>query len=200
MLAIPSPTPAIGGCNLIRAYHVSHPSRHEFTNFNNLKKFLEEKATALIKGGRQYVSVLNFTEDDLLKLERSGLRRELPGFKVLLDEEDKTAIIKLMLGTPHEVAIWMFGEMFVRKRVSLGLPDNMFVPEGAGRCHLSHDLSTEPDASYKPQERKGPDRFPSFIVEVGVLQSLVQLRQDARLWLEKTNGDTLFYSFSQQRL
>ncbi|KAK9357344.1 hypothetical protein V1504DRAFT_73224 [Lipomyces starkeyi] len=192
MLATPSPTPSDEGfCNLIRAYHVSHPSRHEFTNFDNLKDFLEERAAALINGnGQQYLAILNFTDDDLLKLESSGVRRELPGFRVLLDEENKMTIVKLMPGIPHEVATWIFGEIFLEERARLGLPRNIFVPTGSGRYHFSNELSMEPDASYTPQTRKGPDHFPSFIVEVGVSQSLLQLRQDARLWLEKTKGET----------
>ncbi|KAK9318728.1 hypothetical protein V1517DRAFT_334791 [Lipomyces orientalis] len=191
MLATPSPTPSDEGCNLIRAYHVSHPSRHEFTNFDNLKDFLEEKAAALInRSGPQYVAIVNFTEDDLLKLESSGLRRELPGFRVLLDEENSITILKLLPGIPHEVAKVIFEEIFHGERARLGLPRNIFVPTGSGRYHFSNELSKEPDASYIPQTRQGPDHFPSFIVEVGVSQSLLQLRQDARLWLEKTNGET----------
>ncbi|KAK9238723.1 hypothetical protein V1525DRAFT_425242 [Lipomyces kononenkoae] len=180
MLATPSPPPSDEGYNLMRACHVSHPSRHEFTNLDNLKNFLEEKATSLINGGPQYTAILNFIEDDLLKLKSSGLRRELPGFRVLLDEEDKTTIIKLMPGT----------QMFVGERARLGLPRNIFVPAGAGRCHCSNELSKEPDASHKPQSRNGPDSFPSFVMEVGVSQSLLQLCQDARLWLRNTKGDT----------
>ncbi|KAK9357853.1 hypothetical protein V1504DRAFT_494242 [Lipomyces starkeyi] len=153
-------------CNLIRAY-VSHPSRHVFTHFDNLKGFLEERAAALINGnGPQYVAILNFIEDDLLKLESSGLRREFPGFRVLLDEEIKMTIIKLMPGIPHEVATWIFGEIFLEERARLGLSRNIFVPTGSGRYHFSNELS--------------PDHLPSFIVEVGVSQSLLQLRQDAQ--------------------
>ncbi|KAK9370150.1 hypothetical protein V1509DRAFT_652014 [Lipomyces kononenkoae] len=182
MLATPSPTPLVEGWNLIRNYHVSHSSRHEFTDFDNLKYFLEKKAAALINGsGPQYLAILDFTEYDLQKLESSGSRRELPGFKALLDKENKTAIIKLMPGAPHEVATGIIGEIFLGDRARLGLPRNIFVPTLSTRYHLSNELSKEPDASYKPQSRKGPDRFPSFVVEVGVFQSLLQLRQDARL-------------------
>ncbi|KAK9327627.1 hypothetical protein V1520DRAFT_348326, partial [Lipomyces starkeyi] len=109
---------------------------------------------------------------------------------VLLDEENKTTIIKLMPGIPYEVATWIFGEIFLGERARLGLPRNIFIPTGSGRYHFSNELSKDPDASYAPHTRKGPDHFPSFIVEVGVSQSLLQLRQDARLWLEKTNGET----------
>ncbi|KAK9369317.1 hypothetical protein V1509DRAFT_620379 [Lipomyces kononenkoae] len=174
MLSTPSPTRSVEGwINLIRNYHVSHSSRHEFTDFDSLKCFLEKKAAALINGsGPQYLAILDFTEYDLLKLESSGSRRELPGFKALLDEENKAAIIKLVPGAPHEVATGMFGEIF-----------NIFVPTLSTRYHLSNELSKEPDASYKPRSRKGPDRFPSFV-------SLLQLRQDARLWLQNSNGDT----------
>ncbi|KAK9242056.1 hypothetical protein V1506DRAFT_548721 [Lipomyces tetrasporus] len=189
MLATPSPIPSDEGfCNLMRTYRVSHPSRHEFTNFDNLKYFLEEKVAAFInRNGPQYLAILNFTEDDLLKLESSGLRRELPGFRAFLDEENKTAIIKLMPGIPHEVAKVIFEEIFLGERAKLGLPRNIFVPTGSGRYHFSNELSKEPDASYIPQTRQGSDHFLSFIVEVGVSQST---RQDARLWLEKTNGET----------
>ncbi|KAK9245968.1 hypothetical protein V1506DRAFT_553508 [Lipomyces tetrasporus] len=135
MLAAPSLTPSDEG-------------------FCNLMRFLEERLAALITGnGPQYLAILNFTEDDLLKLESSGLRRELPGFRVLLDEENKTAIIKLMPGIPHEVAKVIFEEIFLGERATLGLPRNVFVPTGSG----------------------------------GLIDSL---RHDARLWLQKTNGET----------
>ncbi|KAK9372187.1 uncharacterized protein V1513DRAFT_263857 [Lipomyces chichibuensis] len=190
MLATLSPTTSDEGfCNLIRTYHVSCP--HEFTNFDNLEDFLEERVAALINGkGPQYLAILNFTEDRLLKLETSGLRRELPGFTVLLDEENKTAIIKLKLGIPHEMARWIFAEIFLEERARLGLPRNIFVPTGSGRYQFSNGLSKEPDTSYVPETREGPGDFPSFVVEVGVSQSLLQLRQDARLWLQKTSGET----------
>ncbi|KAK9370444.1 hypothetical protein V1509DRAFT_638046 [Lipomyces kononenkoae] len=189
MLAAPSPTPSNEG--LMRTYHVSHRSRHEFTNFDNLKDFLEEMVATLINGnGPQYLAMLDFTEDDLLKLENSGLRRELPGFRVLLDEKNRMAIVKLMPGIPHEVAKAIFEEIFFEERARLGLPRNIFVPTGSGRYHFSNELSKEPDGSYIPQTRQGADHFPSFIVEVGVSQSLRQLRQDARLWLKNTNGET----------
>ncbi|KAK9483527.1 hypothetical protein V1527DRAFT_498354 [Lipomyces starkeyi] len=178
MLATPSPSPSDEGfCSLIRACHVSDPSRHEFTNFDNLKDFLEERAAALVNGNRpQYLAILNFTEDDLLKLESSGLRTE--------------RLFKLMPGIPHEVATWIFGEIFLEARARLGLSRNIFVPTGSGRYHFSNELSKEPDTSYISQTRKGQDHLSSFIEEVGVSQSLLQLRQDARLWLEKTNGET----------
>ncbi|KAK9334937.1 hypothetical protein V1521DRAFT_441388 [Lipomyces starkeyi] len=95
-----------------------------------------------------------------------------------------------MPGIPHEVAKVIFEEIFLGERARLGLPRNIFVPTGSGRYHFSDGLSKEPDASYKPQTRKGPGRFPSFIVEIGVSQSWLQLRQDARVWLQKTNGET----------
>ncbi|KAK9235845.1 hypothetical protein V1525DRAFT_451738 [Lipomyces kononenkoae] len=130
-----------------------HPPSDE--GFRSLINYLEEMAAALINGtGPQYLAILNFAEPDLVELENSGMRREIPGFRGLLGNENKAAVIKLKSGIPHEVATWMFAEMFFGERQRLGLPRNIF--------------------------------------------SLLQLREDARLWLEKTNGETkIVLRFSQ---
>ncbi|KAK9316466.1 hypothetical protein V1522DRAFT_448460 [Lipomyces starkeyi] len=169
MLATPSPTPLDEGfCNLI---HIMYRIRHDMNLQTSTISIIYSKKGLLLllmDNGPQYLAILNFTEDDLLKLETSGLRRELPGFRVLLDEENKTAIIKLMPGIPHEVAKVISEEIFLENEQDWDYQETyLFLP-------VQEDISSQMSST-----RKGPGHFPSFIVEVGVSQSLLQLRQDA---------------------
>jgi hypothetical protein len=177
--------------DLIRTYRVPSRSRHTYTGFEELKNFLEENYAALVNGNgtKQYLAIEQFAEDDLLELERKGLRRELPPFKLTLDVDAEEMIVKLS-GKPHERVASAFAEKFAVERTRLGILDE-FLPMGTGRNQLADGVGKEPDASYKPQTRRNmEDDYPSFVVEVGVSESLAQLRIDTERWLTKTGGET----------
>jgi hypothetical protein len=177
--------------DLIRAYRVPSRSRHTYTGFEELKNFLEENYAALVSGDgtRQYLAIEQFAEDDLLELERKGLRRELPPFKLTLDNGAEEMIVKLS-GRAHERVSSAFAEKFVDEQTRLGIR-GAFFPMGAGRNQLADGVGKEPNASYKPRTRRNmEDDYPSFVVEVGASESLARLRIDAERWLTKTGGET----------
>ena len=48
----------------------------------------------------------------------------------------------------------------------------------------------EGDEGFKPETRTSADAWPSFMVEVVVLERLQQLRNDAWFWSTKSGGET----------
>lgn len=95
---------------------------------------------------------------------------------------------KLMIspGGPHEMMAGRFGEAFLQARLSQGIGLSQLIPYRAKLYRLTRGIGKEPDDSFVPATRETDD-YPSFVVEIGASESLNKLRQDARLWLTKTN-------------
>lgn len=58
------------------------------------------------------------------------------------------------------------------------------------RRHLGITQAKEPDESYKPSNRTSVTDKPSFVVEVGLSETMNELRTDAHFGLSQTNGKT----------
>ena len=81
----------------------------------------------------------------------------------------------------------------------MGLHRDLY-PTGAAKFVLG-GVSKEADSSYKPLSiRPRPTDFPTIIFEAEWSESLARLRQDARLWLEKSRGEVkIILLFSVRR-
>ncbi|KAK9329603.1 hypothetical protein V1520DRAFT_327205 [Lipomyces starkeyi] len=160
-------------CYSCRAVKIWYTGSDSFPSVVSLD---ERYGASWWSGDRQYYNVqlqiikaidrLTFVQN-ISKADRC-LRRS--GFRMLLDEDNKTAIIKLMPGIPHEVAKVIFEEIFLGERARLGLPRSIYLI-----LQVQEDIISQMSST-----RKGPGHFPSYIVEIGVSQSLLQVRQDAR--------------------
>ena len=121
-------------------------------------------------------------------IERGRSRSELPAFRLLYDAAEEVLIIKLMPGAHHELANLMFARMFDHRLVSLGIADTL-LPFGSTRYQAPSGRSKEADSAFKPSTRL-PTDWPSLIIEVGVSESLPQLRTDTHYWLTQSGGQT----------
>jgi hypothetical protein len=79
--------------------------------------------------------------------------------------------------------------MFYKKLVLLGV-DESLAPTGSGRFGRRGGRSKEADIGYKPRSRRRKHDWPSFVIEVGVSESLAMLRRDAAFWISNSDGRT----------
>jgi hypothetical protein len=105
---------------------------------------------------------------------------------ILYDGREEILIVKLMVGVMHEGVAHQFARMFDNKLVLLGV-DASLAPTGSGRFGCRGGRSKEADIGYKPDSRPMINGWPSFVIKVGVSESLAMLRRDAAFWI--TNSD-----------
>lgn len=90
---------------------------------------------------------------------------------------------------PHNVAFAEFRAMFEDAYNTKGVSRYDIVCVGPTRYRGSNGRHKEADEGFEPVTRSLVDK-PSFVIEVGISESLNQLRSDAFYWLTKTNGQT----------
>ena len=115
-------------------------------------------------------------------IEHGRSRSELPAFRLLYGAAEEVLIIKLMPGTHYELAALTFSWMFKGKLVSLGV-GNTLMPFGATRFRAPSGRSKEAGMVLRPSTRVLETDWPSVVIEIGVSESLSQLRTDAHFWL-----------------
>jgi hypothetical protein len=108
---------------------------------------------------------------------------------ILYDGREEILIVKLMVGVMHEGVARLFEGMFIEKLVLLGVYESL-LPTGSGRIGRRGGRSKEADIGYKPLSRDMEDDWPSFVVEVGVSESLAMLRRDVAFWITNSDGRT----------
>jgi hypothetical protein len=108
---------------------------------------------------------------------------------ILYDGREEILIVKLMVGVMHEGVARGFAKMFDIKSFRLGV-DESLLPTGSGRFGCRGGRSKEADIGYKPHSRPMIDDWPSFVIEVGVSESLAMLRKDAAFWITNSDGRT----------
>jgi hypothetical protein len=85
-------------------------------------------------------------------------------------------------GVAHEFSL-MFDMKLLGVRTSI-------VATGSGRFGRPAGKSKEAGIGYKPCSRDMEDEWPSFVIEVGVSESLAMLRRDAAFWITNSDGKT----------
>ena len=123
-------------------------------------------------------------------IEHGRSRCELPAFRLLYDAAEEVLIIKLMPGLHHNLASAVFVRMFDRKLASLGINMDSVTNVGPTRYGAPGARSKEPDEALRPFTRVLATDWPSVAIEVGVSESLSQLRTDAHFWLPRGGGQT----------
>jgi hypothetical protein len=107
---------------------------------------------------------------------------------ILYDGIEQILIVKLMVGVMHEGVAHQFARMFDMKLVLLGVHASLFAT-GSARFRRPGGRSKEPDIGYIPLSRQVEDDWPSFVIEVGVSESLAMLRRDAAFWTPTVMGE-----------
>ncbi len=164
-----------------------------FTNLVAFKRICFARSKRLVEGTQipQYlaftsVSQESFDEIDRIRDERRG---RLPRMTILYDGREEILIVKLIVGVMHESVAHEFGFMFYAKLVLLGI-DELVAPTGSATFGRRGGRSKEANISYKPRSRRMADEWPSFVIEVGVSESLAMLRGDAAFWITNTDQRT----------
>ena len=141
------------------------------------------------RAGKQYLAFGDVKQSNMRTIERRHNRSELPAFRILYDAAEEVLITKLMPRLHHEVAAEEFSRMFDHRLFSLGL-GNTLRSVGSTRYEAPSGRSKEADKAFRPSTRVLPTDWPSFVIEVGVSESLSQLRTDAHFWIIQSGGQT----------
>jgi hypothetical protein len=169
---------------LVTLYGIKPDCQHTFTTYSDLRSFLTESSHALELGIGLYQSVHKITRTNLNQIDRQR-ENEFPPMRILYDARMEIMIVR-MVGEYQEVVAKTF-EGILRNHTG-----RSFFPTGRSRYPgISGNHEKEADNSYLPRGTRivGPD-LPSFVVEVGLSESLSGLRCDADFWLTQTGGRT----------
>ena len=178
--------------DLLTAYGLPNSCVHKFNTYGRFKVLVKQAAVDLLSGTRsdQYLAFSGAPPGSLRSIDRGRRRSELPGMRILYDHDAEILITKLMAGPHHELASSLFVRMFLSKVVSAGLPLDSFYDFGTTRFEVPGGRGKEADRALRPDTRIRADDWPTLVIEVGVAESLSQLRTDAHFWLTQSGGQT----------
>ncbi|CAM6033322.1 unnamed protein product [Sphagnum compactum] len=185
----PSPTPEdVDLEEVLMGY--PNISQVPFTNLVAFKRICFARSKRLVERTQtpQYLAFTSVSQESLDEIDRirDERRGRLPRMTILYDGREEILILKLMVGVMHEGVAREFASMFEMKLLLLDFRASL-AATGSARFGCPAGRSKEPDVGYKPISREMQDGWPSFVIEVGVSQSLAMLRRDAAFWI--TNSD-----------
>jgi ubiquitin len=169
---------------LVTLYGIKPDCQHTFTSYSELRSFLTDSSHAVDLGIGQYQIVHKVTRDNLDYIDRHR-RNDFPSMRILYDGKMEIMIVR-MVGVFHEVVAKSF------ERIIHHHTGKSFRPTVTARYRgISGNREKEADNSYVPRGTRirGTD-LPSFVVEIGLSESLSGLRCDADFWLTQTGGRT----------
>ncbi len=200
----PSPTPEDADLEeVLMGYPNISPT--PFTNMVAFKRICFARSKRLYEGRQtpQYLAFTNVSQESLDEIDRIREEKQgwLPRMTILYDGREEILIIKLPAGVLYCGVVHEFASMFHEKFFRLGVCASL-VATGCGRFGRRGGRSKEADIGYKPISRHMVDEWPSFVIEVGVSESLAMLRNDAAFWITKSDGRThivIVLSINQRR-
>ncbi len=200
----PSPTPEDADLEeVLMGYPNISPT--PFTNMVAFKRICFARSKRLYEGRQtpQYLAFTNVSQESLDEIDRIREEKQgwLPRMTILYDGREEILIIKLPAGVLYCGVVHEFASMFHEKFFRLGVCASL-VATGCGRFGRRGGRSKEADIGYKPISRHMVDEWPSFVIEVGVSESLAMLRSDAAFWITKSDGRTrivIVLSINQRR-
>jgi len=137
-------------------------------------------------GAAQYAVYSPVTHEEFTKV--ADMRnRDLKGLRFLYLTDERTLIVKFIVGESHEIAHRRFIEIVMRKAIMMGLRMD-FIDIGKTRFS-GIGSQKEGDTAFKPTSRPLATDWPTLVFECGVSESLQRLRVDARWWLENSEGE-----------
>ena len=135
----------------------------------------------------EYLVFTGVTDLDIVTTDK--VRKSLPKMVCLYDAEEEILVAKLMVGLGHEAASLRLLTTLMYKLNALGLDDEIAML-GSSRFG-DNRRSKEADQAFKPMgTRATDDAWPTLVFEVGLSESMGQLRNDARFWLTHSNLQT----------
>ncbi|CAK9190315.1 unnamed protein product [Sphagnum troendelagicum] len=188
----PSPTPEDANLEgVLMGYPNISPT--PFTNLVAFKRICLARSNRLVEGTQtlQYLAFTNVSQESLDEIDRTREERRgwLPRMTILYDGREEILIVKLIVGVMHEGVGTEFHSMLEAKFRLLHVRSSLS-GTGSGRFGRRGGRSKEADIGYKPRSRPMIDDWPSFVVEIGVSESLAMLRRDAAFWITNSDGRT----------
>jgi len=188
----PSPTPEDADLEeVLMGYPNISPA--PFTNLVAFKRICLACSKRLVEGTQtpQYLAFTSVSKESLDEIDRIREERRgwLPRMTILYDEREEVLIVKIMVGVMHEGVAREFALMFDLKLALLDVRASL-PATGSARFGRRGGRSKEADVGYKPRSRRMEDKWPSFVIEVGVSESLAMLRRDAAFWITNSDGRT----------
>ena len=165
---------------------------HRFAGVPDMRKIIIGLAKALQDGltYAQYLAFEGVTTENRAKIDssRSSLVRHV---KTSFYKDIDLLIVKVMPSVVHKTAYCLLSEDFRFKLQAMEVPRRDLVPIGSARYQGSRS-DKEPDAGYKPMPGRGSGSdWPTIVFEVGLSESLSQLRTDAAWWLINSGGQVM---------
>lgn len=116
------------------------------------------------------------------------------GVRITILHPEREILYRIMVGTDHDIIgrdfeLWLHEAL---RPMGLTRANHDFWLQGSGRVP-GRSREKEPDASFVPGRRPvrgSPPQWPSLVLEVGVPESLSQLRADARWWYANSQQQT----------
>ncbi len=188
----PSPTPEDADLEeVLMGYPNISPA--PFTNLVAFKRNCLTRSKRLVERTQtpQYLAFTSVSQESLDEIDRTREERRgwLPRMTILYDGREEILIVKLKVGVMHEAVAHQFARMFDMKLVLLGVHASLLAT-GSGRFGRRGGRSKEANIGYIPSSRSMVDDWPSFVLEVGVSESLAMLRSDAAFWITNSDGRT----------
>ena len=175
------------GGNFLTEYGVarSHTFGSLFAFKDNCGAFYAEMEHGNMEGETQYVGFTSVSMSDIDGID--DVRSELPRMRIFYDMNQEILIVKFMVGTAHEICTNLLGMDFDRLvHLRTGLRRSILCV-GSARFKGVRRMK-ESDICFKPTSREFEDEWPTVVFEVGVSETLCQLHNDARFWLESSMG------------
>jgi uncharacterized protein YuzE len=122
--------------------------------------------------------------------DRQRRRSDLPSMRILYDHDAEMLIVKLIPGIEQELAASLFVDIVRDKIASTGTSRQSILDFGGALFGVQGGRQKEGDRALRPDTRTLVADWPSLVVEVGVSESLSQLRGDAHFWLTRSGGQT----------
>jgi hypothetical protein len=188
----PSPTPEDADLEeVLMGYPNISPA--PFTNLAAFNRICLARSKRLVEGTQtpQYLAFTSVSQESLDEIDRIREERRswLPRMTILYDGTEEILIVKLMVDVMHEGVAREFALMFDLKLALLDVRASL-VATGSARFGRRGGRSKEADVGYKPISREMKHEWPSFVIEVGVSESLAMLRTDAAFWITNSDGRT----------
>ena len=149
-------------------------------------------------GPAQYAVFSPVTDEEFTEIDKIRNRHH-KGLRFLFLTNERTLVVKFVVGLAHEMAHRGFAEVFIGKVFSMGLRRNLM---NLGRGRFSGLAGQkEADTGYKPMSRNLLTDWPTLVFECGVSESMERLRVDAKWWLEhseKAVGTVVIVTVSEK--
>ncbi|PUU73131.1 hypothetical protein B9Z19DRAFT_1095734 [Tuber borchii] len=158
--------------------------RHQYYNPQKLCTAINREIKEFqFHGPAQYAVFSPVTDEEFTKIDKVRSRSH-KGLRFLFLTNERTLVVKFMVGVAHKIALETFAELFMLKYSSMGLRRELVCLGGA--CFSSLASQKEADRAYKPKSRKYLTDLPTIVFECGVSESLKRLMVDAKWWLENS--------------